>query len=235
MQTQSARIRPTPLVALATAAVLCGPPALAQEASPPSTISGLGLQASDASWPRWQARLGLSAPQAQPSGARRFEPEPAPAWGGSSALPSLSLLGDYYFTQQGLAPGSRYSGGFRATGGVFVGSRAASWSVLPGAGTGLSGGFSAERRNFNLWNPPAAGDTDSAGSVPYLGVGYTGLRSLKGTGGGWAFSADVGVMALKPRSAVRFGQALGGQNGLGDTGRDTQLSPLLQLGASYAF
>ena len=71
--------------------------------------------------------------------------------------------------------------------------------------------------------------------MPYLGVGYTGLRSLKGTGGGWAFSADVGVMALKPRSAVRFGQALGGQNGLGDTGRDTQLSPLLQLGASYAF
>ncbi len=93
----------------------------------------------------------------------------------------------------------------------------------------MSGSFSAVRRNFSLANP-GLGAEEGNSSVPYLGVGYTGLQSLRATGGGWGFSADVGLVALQPRSAVRFGQ-----QGLSDSLRDLQLSPLLQLGASYSF
>ena len=66
--------------------------------------------------------------------------------------------------------------------------------------------------------------------MPYVGVGYTGLRSLRATGGGWAFNADVGVMALQPNLALRLGQ-----QAVSDTLRDLQFSPLLQVGVSYKF
>jgi hypothetical protein len=66
--------------------------------------------------------------------------------------------------------------------------------------------------------------------VPYVGIGYSGLKALRATGGGWGFSADLGVMALQPRSAVRFGQ-----QPAYETLRELQFSPLLQVGASYSF
>ncbi len=206
-----ALFRPTRLAVAASALLLFAPLAPAQPAD-----AGAGLRG-DAGWPRWQGRLSLSSTLSDPMA-------------GSTSRDSLSLLGDYYFVQQGLAPRSRYAGGFRATGGLFIGPRAATWSALPASPAELGSGFSAQRRSFNLWSPAGTADDSGSSSVPYVGVGYTGLNALRATGGGWSFSADLGLMALQPRSAVRLGQ-----QSLSDTLRELQLSPLLQLGVSYAF
>lgn len=223
MQLIRALFRPTFAAALAVA-VLHPLPALADRADETALDAGSGLRTGSTPWPRWQGRVGLSSGPAATWGA--FD-----AQDGSPLGPgySLRLLGDYYFLQHGIAASGRYSGGFRATGGMIFGDRGAPWSLLAGSPAPLGGGFSTERRRFSLWNPLPAADT-SDGSTPYLGVGYTGLQALTATGGGWGFSADVGVMALRPRSAVRLGQ-----QGLGDLVRELQLSPLLQLGVSYAF
>jgi hypothetical protein len=187
-----------------------------------SAAEGSGLRApSEAPWSRWQGRLGVVTAAPAPGG--RFA---AGDDGNALQTQSLSLFGDYYFTQQGLAPQSSYGGGFRATGGLLLGNRSMAWSAPP---SGL-GGFSVAQRQLGYWNVNAAGDGADTGGVPYVGVGYTGLRSLRATGGGWAFNADVGVMALQPNSAFRLGQ-----QALSDTLRDLQFSPLLQVGVSYKF
>ena len=221
MATRPCVFRSTVLAALAAAGDLISSPAAAGEASA-LAAEGSGLRApSEAPWPRWQGRLGVVTAAPAPGG--RFE-----AGDDATALQhqSLSLLGDYYFTQQGLAPQSSYGGGFRATGGLLLGNRAMPLSAPP---SGLSG-FSVERRPVGYWNANAPGDGTDTGGVPYVGVGYTGLRSLRATGGGWAFNADVGVMALQPNTAFRLGQ-----QALSDTLRDRQFSPLLQVGVSYKF
>lgn len=65
----------------------------------------------------------------------------------------------------------------------------------------------------------------SADTVPYLGVGYTGL----GLKGGWGITADVGLALDYPGRSVLGTQAT-------DTAvRELRLSPLLQLGVRYAF
>ncbi|MBA3598963.1 MAG: hypothetical protein H0W40_16535 [Methylibium sp.] len=204
-------------------------PIQAAEKADLSAAAGQGLRAGQAAWPRWQGRLAVTFSSSDLSGGgygSGFD-------GDAHSMQSLSLLGDYYFTQQGLAPASQYSGGFRASGGLIVGARRAGHgSILPASLSGLDSGFSAERRSFSLSAPLTAldGNDPSTHSVPYLGVGYTGLQGLKGSGGGWGFSADVGVMALQPRSAVRLGQ-----QSIGDTVRGLEISPLLQLGVSYSF
>ena len=221
MATHRSVFRSTALAALAAAGTAISTPAAADEALAPEA-EGSGLRApSEAPWPRWQGRLGVVTAAPAPGG--RFE-----AGDDATALrhQSLSLLGDYYFTQEGLAPESSYGGGFRATGGLLLGNRSVPWSAPPSA---LSG-FSVERRQLGHWSVNAAGDGADTGGVPYVGVGYTGLRSLRATGGGWAFNADVGVMALQPNSAFRLGQ-----QALSDTLRDLQFSPLLQVGVSYKF
>lgn len=212
MPEQSALSRPNPAAAVAALLLLMAAPL----ASAQATEAGAGLRGHDAGWPRWQGRLSISSNLSDPGA-------------GTASRDSFSLLGDYYFLQQGLAPRSAYAGGFRATGGLFIGPRAGAWSALPGSPAELGSGFSAQRRSFNLWSPLGAAD-DASGSVPYVGVGYTGLSALRATGGGWRFSADLGLMALQPRSAIRLGQ-----QSLSDTLRELQLSPLLQVGVSYAF
>jgi len=220
MTTHSGVVRSTVLAALAAALAVISAPAAADDALA-SAAGGSGLRApGEASWPRWQARLGVVTAATAPGG--RY------GTGDDIALqhPSLSLLGDFYITQQGLAPQSSYGGGFRATGGLLLGNRGMPWSAPP---SGL-GGFSVERRQMGYWNVNAADDGAETGGVPYVGVGYTGLRSLRATGGGWAFNADVGVMALQPDSAFRLGQ-----QAVPDTLRELQFSPLLQVGVSYKF
>jgi opacity protein-like surface antigen len=220
MATHFSVFRSTILAAVAAAAAAISAPAAADDAL--GAAEGSGLRApSEAPWPRWQGRLGVVT--AAPAPGARHEPGDD---GTALQHQSLSLLGDYYFTQQGLAPQSSYGGGFRATGGLLLGNRAMPWSAPP---SGL-GGFSIERRQQGYWNVNAPGDGTDTGGVPYVGVGYTGLRSLRATGGGWAFNADVGVMALQPNSAFRLGQ-----QALSDTLRDLQFSPLLQVGVSYKF
>jgi hypothetical protein len=146
---------------------------------------------------------------------------------------SLSVLGDYYFgnrlanrTALG-ATGETLTSGFRATSGLLLGQRSGAYPLLNVVGT---------TRNFNVdlrSGPLPANELAATEStaVPYLGVGYTG-SSIKG---GWGFSADVGVMALNPGSAVKLGRVVGGGQSLDDVLREMRVSPVLQLGVSYSF
>ncbi len=195
---------------LLTAVCAAAPPLRAEP------VEGDGLRA-DAAWPRWQGRIGLAEP----------------AWGEPlrRPLPSFALLGDYYLMQQGGAQPGRYSGGLRATGGLLVGAHSQNWAGLPAPGLSLPrSGPAAAPRGLRPPSPTegAAEVDDWPASRPYIGIGYTGLRALQE--GGWGFSADLGMVALRPRSAVRFGQ-----QGMGELLRDLQLSPVLQLGVSYSF
>ena len=62
--------------------------------------------------------------------------------------------------------------------------------------------------------------------MPYLGVGYTGLKPH----GGWRYNADLGLVAQSPG-----GMRLIGTQSLDDTIRELRLAPLVQLGVSYSF
>ncbi|HEY9240222.1 MAG TPA: hypothetical protein VIP10_15360, partial [Burkholderiaceae bacterium] len=74
---------------------------------------------------------------------------------------------------------------------------------------------------------PAAETT----TVPYLGVGYTNLSVRSG----WSFSADLGLVAQGNGSLGRLGRSLSGAQSLDDAVREMRMTPLLQLGVSYAF
>jgi hypothetical protein len=125
-------------------------------------------------------------------------------------IESLSLMGDYYLSRPWLGT----AGGLRATSGLVFGARAALWSSPASVDrhTVLASGLDGGSKNSS--------------TLPYVGVGYTGLSSK----GRWGLSADLGLMALNPRSAMRLGT-----QSLDDTLRDLRFSPLLQLGLSYAF
>ncbi|MGY4827832.1 hypothetical protein ACVNIS_04545 [Sphaerotilaceae bacterium SBD11-9] len=125
--------------------------------------------------------------------------------GDEQKVSSLSVMGDYYFSRPWL--GTR--GGLRATSGLLLGQRSSLWSS-PSAMDHRSG-------------PDNTAEPTS--TLPYLGVGYTGLSSK----GGWGLSADLGLMAYS-RSNMRLGT-----QSLDDTMRDLRFSPLLQLGVSYSF
>ncbi|MFT3664359.1 hypothetical protein [Piscinibacter sp.] len=172
---------------------------------------GLKWQDDSLTWARWQARLAIS--------------QPAPPWqaglgadDGSGLNPrSLSIMGDYLLARWQSADGG-HSGVLRATSGLVVGPRPALWA-------GQSGGslLAPERRLF--------GDArDDGGALPYIGVGYSGLAGR----GGWSYSADFGLMALGAGNAVRLGRS-GAYQGVDDLVRELRLTPVLQIGASYAF
>lgn len=204
------------------AAVLAAAGAAAGNAA---AMQGNGLVPSPESlWPRWQARLslGTSGPllrahiiNADSSGLK---------------VSSASLFGDYYFSRSMRAAGS--GGGFRATSGLFVGSR--TMSLLPSSpatGIGVRAFSVGQRHLGGLQLPAMAEDADASGPVPYLGVGYSALLGK----GSWGFSADVGLMALGSGSAVKLGRVFTGHHSLDDALREMRLSPLLQLGVSYSF
>ena len=150
--------------------------------------------------------------------------------GSAGSLGSASVLGDYYFSRSSAHEDE--ASGFRATTGVFLGSRLGIWGGH--AQAALSGSLiSVERHSFSLLAPPQGADSASAenATLPYLGLGYSG-GSLKS---GWGFSADLGLLAQSPGSAVRLGRAFGGGQSLDDVLREMRLSPLLQVGVSYPF
>ncbi len=174
--------------------------------------NGLTVSPDDLYWPRWQTRVSvLPAPRATPGAAV------------NPALASLGVMSDYYMTGSLLGP--RRAGGFRATSGVVIGPRAQALTLgSPGSG--------AERRVFGPSPAILPGDAAADNStLPYLGVGYTGLS----TRGGWSFSADLGMMSLAPSGVVKLGRVFNGSQSLDDTLRDMRWSPVLQLGVSYSF
>lgn len=123
------------------------------------------------------------------------------------------LFGDYYLFELRTLDG-RYSGGLRATSGLSIGSSAMGWGVQPGAGS-LPG----------WWALPGGGDGITA--LPYLGVGVTG-SSLRG---GWGLSADLGLAGHGAADDTR--PVMGGS--AEEVLRELRLTPVLQLGVSYAF
>ena len=106
-------------------------------------------------------------------------------------------------------------------------SAAASTSSRPGSVTAGSAQGLAGQATHAGWAHPRNDIT----TVPYLGVGYTALPSRSG----WGFRADFGLMALRPQSAVQFGSALSGAQDIDELLREMRLSPLIQIGVSYAF
>jgi hypothetical protein len=183
---------------------------------------GLKLGSDSLPWARWQARLALTSPApAWRSGLDGFER-------GAGGIGGASLMGDYYFSRS-LAAGG-VATGFRATSGLIVGPRSTVWTVRPG-GIAANGLLGADRR-LGPWAGLAGADADvDTATLPYLGVGYSGL-SLRG---GWSVSADLGLIALAPGHAVKLGRVLGGTQGLDELLRELRMSPVLQLGVSYSF
>lgn len=179
------------------------------------TVEGDGL-----SLPPFQARVRLGMSVAS---------TPLDAGYGAPRLQGAGLLGDYYFARS--APVDGNVSGFRATSGVFLGSRYGMWS---GGAQGLnSAGLSVETHTFSLASNRLGQPYDAVdgGAVPYFGIGYSGWSAKSG----WGFSADLGLLALNPSSAVRLGRSLGNAQSLEDTLREMRLSPTLQVGASYSF
>ncbi|MEY2690675.1 MAG: hypothetical protein RL375_4875 [Pseudomonadota bacterium] len=126
-----------------------------------------------------------------------------------------AALGNIYF--------SRFAG-LRATGGVLGLSRSTAGRLLASGGP---------QTPLQLDRPGSiTGFEGPAQALPYLGLGYssrwlTGPTSAAST---WGVSADLGLMAASPRSAVRLGQ-----QGLDDTLRELRLAPMLQFGVSYTY
>jgi hypothetical protein len=199
--------RPSPALVLAAVAALCGQGAWAQQQA------GSGLQAPASSWPRVQGRLSVSLPTADRASEALRSAGEGPRQGGAS------LLGDYYVTGSLLGP--LQQGGLRATSGL-----------LYGAGLQTLGGLGGQGFVLQGRGAPATAEPLSpySSTVPYLGMGYTGVS----TRGGWGFSADLGLMALNPGSVVRFGRS-GSGSGADDLVRELRLSPLVHLGVSYSF
>lgn len=168
---------------------------------------GLNWSSAEQQWPRWQARVGLQAgrPLADPDGT-------------ASNLRGMRLLGDYYLTGPGFGQG-QVTGGFRATSGLLLGPRGSAWGIGAASSGPISVGLSRDL--------DTEGDRDS---LPYLGIGYTGL-SLRG---GWGFSADLGVMGSPDGSGLKVGRTLQSL-GLDDRLRELRLAPVLQIGLRYAF
>lgn len=180
---------------------------------------GDGLQPSaDSLWPKWQGRLALGtlSPGSHPD-LMNLDVQGLKVGG-------ASLLGDYYFSRSLRGVGS--ASGFRATSGVLMGSRSSSlllgnpWANLGGRA------FNVDRRSLGVWGLQTTAGDNNSDPLPYVGVGYTGLAGR----GGWGFSADLGLMALNPSSAVKLGR-----QGLDDSLRELRLSPMFQLGVTYSF
>ncbi len=181
-------------------------------------VDGSGL-----SLPQFQGRIRLGV-------SVTAGPLDAAAGAESSRLSAASVFGDYYFARS--APRAGDASGFRATSGVFLGSRLGSWGG-PDLSAPGSSAFAVEMHRFSLLSAAAlqSPDTADGAAVPYVGLGYSGTSAK----GGWGFSADMGMMALNPGGVVRFGRSLGAGQSLEETLRDMRLSPMLQLGVSYSF
>jgi hypothetical protein len=185
--------------------------------APVALAQGRGLTLGDEAQfgPRLQARIGLNTSTTLGDGAQA-------SWQTQAGV----LLGDYYFSRTRLGEG-QVSSGFRATSGVLLGQRSLA------LGTPALGG-SAQAMSVTLVRQPrwAMGVSESAAepwaAAPYIGVGWTGT-SLRG---GWGVSADFGFVG---RSSGNGGLRVNGSQAVDDLLRELRISPMVQLGVSYAF
>ena len=177
--------------------------------------AGSGLAPRADAWPRLQGRLSLD------TAAPLWRSEIAATTSSGLSIRAASLLGDYYLT--GSWFGEQQLGGLRATSGLLVGGGSGSFGGLGGRG------FNLERRSRVLFAPSTDGAESS--TLPYFGVGYTGLAP----GRQWGFTADVGLLVLNPGPAVRLGRSISGWNSAEELMRELRLTPMVHLGVSYSF
>ena len=202
-------------LAVSTGALAQAVPLAPADAAEPAAASAA---ASALVWPQWQGRISLATPDALPG--RLGMPPPRSSFGGAS------VMGDYYFARSWVPAGQM--GGFRATSGLMIGSRA-TLSLGPATGRADAGSLNVGRRTLAPASILPGSDPAAEGSatVPYLGFGYTGLA----VGGGWSYSADFGFAG----SNARLGRALGSGPNLDDAIREMRRAPVAQVGVSYAF
>jgi hypothetical protein len=73
--------------------------------------------------------------------------------------------------------------------------------------------------------------TDTYSTLPYVGLGYSGIHAKSG----WGFWADVGLVVQNPGNMLGVGRVVSGSQSAEDLVRELRLSPLLQLGVNYSF
>lgn len=203
--------------------VLAGILSLAGAASV-CAVQGQGLSADQppASWANWQGRAlvgsSVGAWQAHLGAGERM----------GLKVNSIGLVGDYFFGRS--LVDQRGNLGFRTTGGVLYGPRSqlTSGRLLLGKS---AASLTVDRTRVNGADGAAAESASEITTLPYLGIGYTGL-SLKGA---WRFNADVGMLAVNPGNGIKLGKVVGGTQTLDDLLREMRLAPVLQLGVSYSF
>jgi hypothetical protein len=192
---------------IATVSLLAAPAAWAQG-------QGLTFDEQARFGPRLQARLGVNTSTALIEGG-------SASWQQQAGV----LLGDYYFSRARLGQG-QVSSGFRATSGMLLGQRSLA--------LGTPAMSSPQRMAVTQLRQPrgALPGIESASepwaAVPYIGIGWSGV-SVRG---GWGVSADLG---LAGRSGSNGGLRVNGNQSLDDLLRELRISPMVQVGVSYAF
>jgi hypothetical protein len=184
---------------------LCSLPAIALAQN-----GSLGTSADTFGTPLLQARVGINASQISSDGSA--------AWQQQAGV----VLGDYYFSRIRLGT-SDVSSGFRATSGLLLGQRSLALGI-----PALAGSQSVSLtvlRQPRLAIPGIESLQDGWSAVPYFGVGWSGA-SLRG---GWGVTADFGFAGRSNGLRTNTSQAVD------DLLRELRLTPVLHLGASYAF
>jgi hypothetical protein len=194
---------------IATVLLLAGPCAWAQS-------QGQGLTFDDRAQfgPRLQTRVGVNTSTALTDGS-------SASWQQQAGV----LLGDYYFSRARLGQG-QVSSGFRATSGMLLGQR--SLALGTPALAGPQGLAVTQLRQPRSALPGIESASEPWAAVPYIGIGWSGV-SVRG---GWGVSADLGIAG---RSSGSGGLRVSGNQSLDDVLRELRITPMVQLGVSYAF
>jgi hypothetical protein len=154
------------------------------------------------------------------------------AFGAETEAPlAASVLGDYYFTMSP-TPQLFSLSGFRASSGLLIRQPGVSLSDL--ALSSRSAAAFGVPSHLLLPSVPSPLTENAAGpytSLPYVGLGYSGIHAKSG----WGFWADVGLVMGSPGSELGFGRVLSGTQSADDLMRELRLAPLVQLGVNYSF
>jgi hypothetical protein len=185
-------------------------------AAPAVSAQGQGLTFDEQArfGPRLQARVGINTSTALSDGG-------SASWQQQAGV----LLGDYYFSRARLGQG-QVSSGFRATSGVLLGQRSLALGTPALSGTQTMALTQLRQPRSVL--PGIESSSEPWAAVPYVGIGWSGV-SVRG---GWGVAADLGIAG---RSSGSGGLRVSGNQSLDDLLRELRISPMVQLGVSYAF
>jgi hypothetical protein len=150
----------------------------------------------------------------------------------SDRVAGLALIGDYYLFGLPDEPGAGWTSGLRASSGLLIRQSGLSLTDLTRASRAQTTGAPSLRAPLGAGgSAPIEPAGDGYASQPYLGLGYSSQIARSG----WGFWADVGLVVQSPGGALGLGRVIGGSQGVDELIRELRLSPMLQLGISYAF